>query len=110
MRSAPCCRPTPNGNRTWRTSPGGSWSFFEASQIALLLRDATTPDEVARRLAARGVTHVLFDAMARPRRLGFPAALGVFLSDPTRVRPLYRSDDNRYSVLEIQDPPVGSRP
>lgn len=75
-------------------------SVFEASQIADWLRDARTPREVRRRLAERGVTHVL-----RERRdwgIEWPPALLALLRDPALARPRYRSPDGRFELWELR--------
>ncbi len=81
-------------------------SFFEASQIAAWLAPATDVPELRRRLAVRGVSHLLVDRrlLADPRLpIGYPASLGELLQDPAQVDVLYRSPDGRFSVLELRD-------
>ncbi len=75
-------------------------SFFEASQIADWLAPAGDVAELRALLSARGVTHVLVEN--RPRGIAYPPALQQMLNDQTRVTPLYRSEDGRFSVLELR--------
>jgi hypothetical protein len=75
-------------------------SFFEASQLADWLADATTPRELAARLAARGVTHLLWDRR-RDWRIDWPASLHALLADPRRARSLYRAIDGRVELFEL---------
>lgn len=75
-------------------------SFFEVSQLADWLSDASGPDEVAARLAQRGITHVLRDGR-RQWGIAWPPALAELLGDPARARPRYRSPDGRVAVYEL---------
>lgn len=76
-------------------------SFFEASQIADWLAPAEDSGHLRRLLSERGVSHVLVEN--RPRGAVYPPTLGVLLRDPQAVRPIYRSDDGRFSVLELRE-------
>jgi len=76
-------------------------SFFEASQIAHWLAPAGDDvDHLRDRLAGRGVTHLLVDR----RNLGipYPPSLPRLLADPSLARPLYRSPDGRFDVVELR--------
>ncbi len=75
-------------------------SFFEASQIAHWLLPATDAAELHRLLSGRGVTHILLEH--RHRGAVYPETLAELLRDPRRVEPLYRSEDGRFSVLELR--------
>ena len=75
-------------------------SFFEASQIADWLSRATDSEGIKSLLADRGVSHVLIEN--RHRGAIYPAALAAFLRDPTYARPLYRSEDGRFSLLQLR--------
>ncbi len=75
-------------------------SFFEASQIADWLAPASDVAALRELLSDRGVTHVLVEN--RPQGIAYPAALGQMLNDPAEVTPLYRSEDGRFSVLELR--------
>jgi hypothetical protein len=77
-------------------------SFFEASQIADWLRDARDPDEAMRRLAARGLSHVLVHH--RDWGIDYPEALDALLADPRRAERLYRSPDGSHTLLRLRDP------
>jgi hypothetical protein len=76
-------------------------SFFEASQIADWLGSARDAEEVRRRLAERGVTHVLIEN--RNRGIDWPAPLTRLLRDPRRARPMQRTGDERYSLYALGD-------
>ncbi|MEM7355241.1 MAG: hypothetical protein AAF657_30805, partial [Acidobacteriota bacterium] len=74
-------------------------SFFEASQIAAWLAPAEDAVQLRHLLAARGVSHVLVEN--RRRGVVYPETLVSLLTDPLQVRSLYRSDDGRFSILEL---------
>jgi len=74
-------------------------SFFEASQVRAWLGGARSPDEAARRLAARGVTHVL---VARPALApGVPPALAALLADPRRAERIYAERDGAVALYAL---------
>lgn len=77
-------------------------SFFEASQIADWLGGAASADEVRRRLAERGVTHLLLDR--RPRVPDFPRPLVELVNDPASVKVVFRSSDDRFVVFRLLAP------
>ena len=81
-------------------------SIFEASQIADWLRTATTPGELEERLAAAGITHVLWEHV--DWGIEYPPALLDLLADPARAVARYRSPDGRFTVLELRSSPPGS--
>jgi hypothetical protein len=75
-------------------------SFFEASQIADWLAPATGVADLRRRLADRGITHLLVE---QPRwSIAYPQALLDMLRDPRQIELLYRSTDARFSVLALR--------
>jgi hypothetical protein len=78
-------------------------SFFEASQIADWLRSCTTPAEVAERLGARGISHVLVD---RGRHWGipWPKPLTTLLRDGSHAMLRHRSADGRFDLFELRSP------
>ncbi|UCF32838.1 MAG: phospholipid carrier-dependent glycosyltransferase [Phycisphaerales bacterium] len=73
-------------------------SFFEASQIADWLRDATSKADVQRRLEDRGITHVLVANIKWG--IAYPSALNELLRDPQHATVLFRSKDG--AVLELR--------
>ncbi len=75
-------------------------SFFEASQIADWLRPADSRARIMACLAERGITHVLVEH--KDWGIAYPPALIEVLSDDNLMRPVYRSPDNRFDVLELQ--------
>jgi len=83
-------------------------SFFEASQIADWLRDARGPEEVARRLAERGISHVLVHD--RDWGIDYPEALERLLADPRRAERLYRSADGSHTLLRLRAPREAAPP
>jgi hypothetical protein len=76
-------------------------SFFEASQLADWLRGAQSEDEIAARLAARGISHVLRDRR-RDWGIDWPPALLALLGDETRATRRYLSPDRRVEVWELR--------
>lgn len=76
-------------------------SFFEASQVSHWL-DTPSPEEVARRLGERGISHVLVDR--RPRGTRYPRALLELIQDPARARPLHA--DERHVLLALLGRPL----
>jgi len=74
-------------------------SFFEASQIADWLRPAAGKSQVMDRLAERGITHVLIEH--EDWGIAYPPSLLEVLSDPGLARPVHRSADARFDVLEL---------
>lgn len=74
-------------------------SFFEASQMAELLRPARDAAELAARLRTLGVTHLLWHD--RDRGIAWPPALGDLLADPALARPAYRTPHGRDTVYEL---------
>ena len=75
-------------------------SCFEASQITDWLRGAAgSQREVRERLAARGITHVLI--ADKDWGIDYPQSLKELLSVPDSAKPIYRSDDGRFTVLEL---------
>jgi len=79
-------------------------SCFEASQIADWLRSAGSLREVRERLDARGITHILI--ADKDWGIDYPAPLKALLSTPDLARPVYRSDDARFTLLELNRPSV----
>lgn len=75
-------------------------SFFEASQIADWLSRSADSDGIASLLADRGVSHVMVEN--RYRGAVYPPTLAAFLRDPTYAQPLYRSEDGRFSILQVK--------
>ncbi len=74
-------------------------SFFEASQIADWLAPAADLAELRSLLRERGVSHVLLEHQLRGAV--YPPPLEALLRDPAEAVPVYRSEDGRYSVLEL---------
>lgn len=75
-------------------------SFFEASQMADVLKPARTPEDVARILRSLGVTHVLW--RDTDYGIAYPAALFELLNDPHESRLLHRSPDGPDRLYEIR--------
>ena len=74
-------------------------SFFEASQIVDWLEDCRSTQEIADRLRARGVTHVLLSL--GPPRVSYPDLLFQTLQNPAHAQPIYR--DERFLLFELRD-------
>jgi hypothetical protein len=88
-------------NQTWFLARESlADSFFEASQLADWLGDAHDADAAAAKLAARGVTHVLWDRR-RDWGIPWPAGLRDLLADPARATRRYRSPDGLVEVYEL---------
>ena len=83
-------------------------SMFEASQLADWLRDPTSVDGVAAKLRAAGVTHVLVEHVNWG--IVWPEAFRALLADPRRARPVYRSPEGRFTLLELRLEPAAARP
>jgi hypothetical protein len=76
-------------------------SFFEASQVALLMAPAETPEDLARRLRARGISHLL--VAADDWGISYPQAFWDLLSDAEATVPLFTSADGRYRILKLPE-------
>ncbi len=74
-------------------------SFFEASQINELLRSAGGLAGIDRALAELGITHLLIEN--RDRYVPWPESLYRYLNDRTRTRPLLRTSDGAYDLVEV---------
>ncbi len=74
-------------------------SFFEASQITAWLAPAPDADAVSELLTGRGVTHIL--AEHRFRGTNYPETLLELLRDPRFAKPIYGSEDGRFSIFEL---------
>lgn len=77
-------------------------SFFEASQVADWLRSAADKSQVRRRLSARRITHILI--ANKDWQIAYPPSLTELIADPRWARPLYRSSDGMFAVLELASP------
>jgi hypothetical protein len=75
---------------------------FEASQISDWLRGKPV-EGVAEALAGRRVSHVLL--FGRRHLADYPPGLLQLLDDPTHARPLWRSRDQVWELLELTRPP-----
>jgi len=75
-------------------------SFFEASQMADVLKPARTTEDVRSILRSLGVTHVLW--RDTDYGIAYPAALFELLNDPHASRLLYRSSDGSDWLFEIR--------
>lgn len=75
-------------------------SFFEASQIADWLAPAASVAQLRELLAEQGVTHLLIES--RDRGIAYPAALFALLDDPRQAEVVYRSPDERFSVVALR--------
>ena len=75
-------------------------SVFEASQVADWLRGAEDAEGVRRLLRDAAVTHVLFERV--DWGIDYPASFLGWLQDPERAAPVFRSDDGRFTVLEVR--------
>ncbi len=75
-------------------------SFFEASQIADWLRPATSKAELRRRLADRGITHVLMGRY--DWGIAYPRVLDAMLADPGYARIFYWAEDDEFLLLELK--------
>jgi len=74
-------------------------SFFEASQIAELLRRAESGPGIATTLRGMGITHLLIEN--RDRGIDYPESLADFLNDGRLVESIYRSPDDRFDVARL---------
>lgn len=90
-----------NSNHLFRCRPTTCWanSFFEAPQVDHWLADAADPEEMARRLAARGVTHVAWTG--RPRTAP-PRTLLLMLSRPDLATLVFAEAADRLWRLETR--------
>ena len=76
-------------------------SFFEASQTRQLVKGCATKLEVSELLRAQGLTHILIEN--RDLGVPYPTAFREFLSAPEGLaEQVYRSEDDRFIVLELQ--------
>jgi len=75
-------------------------SFFEASQLDAWLSTARTEDQIRELLRERGITHVLFEH--HDWGIPYSPVLISFLEDPAFARPIYRSPEGRFTVLELR--------
>lgn len=76
-------------------------SFFEASQTRQLVKGCATKLEVGEVLRAQGLTHILIEN--RDLGIPYPTAFREFLSAPEGLaEQVYRSQDDRFIVLELQ--------
>ncbi|MCP4654617.1 MAG: hypothetical protein GY856_04260 [bacterium] len=75
-------------------------SFFEASQIAEWLRPAATVAELRRRLAERGITHLLVEN--KDWSIAWPESLDRLLRDPQQIEVLFRSENGRFTLLRLR--------
>ncbi len=75
-------------------------AVFEASQVADWLRSAADVESVGRLLRAARVTHVLFERV--DWGIDYPESFAAWLRDPQRAAPVFRSDDGRFTVLEVR--------
>ncbi|MEO8505745.1 MAG: hypothetical protein ABI609_17755 [Acidobacteriota bacterium] len=75
-------------------------AVFQSSQIADWLRPLADKSAVLGELHAAGITHILFEDVDWGIR--YPPALIELLADPALAQPVYRSDDRRFTVLEVR--------
>jgi hypothetical protein len=76
-------------------------SFFEASQLSELFWKNPTVSGMSSVFHTLGITHVLVH-VPNTWDVRYPVALNVFLTDPGRATPLYRSMNGEYLVLGIR--------
>jgi len=74
--------------------------IFEASQVADWLRGGGDVEGVRRLLRSAGVTHLLVERV--DWGIDYSAGFRELLADPRRAVPVFRSEDGRFSVLEVQ--------
>jgi len=72
-------------------------SFFEASQLNDLIKDADRRADLATLFARLGVTHVLVE---REDWVPYPDGLWRYLGDPARAAPIYRDDS--FTLYELR--------
>jgi hypothetical protein len=75
-------------------------SVFEASQVADWLRGAEDAEGTSRLLRSAAVTHVLFERV--DWGIDYPDGFLRWLQDPQRAAPIFRSEDGRFTVLEVR--------
>jgi len=74
-------------------------SFFEASQTNSLLQAEQGVSGIEKALAELEITHLLIEN--RDRFIPWPQSLYEFLNDPDLARPIHRTSDSVYDVVEI---------
>jgi len=74
-------------------------SFFEASQIADWLAPASSVLQLRQLLAARGISHILFEH--RDHGIKYPRALMDLMADPGSARLLYPTKDELFEIYEL---------
>lgn len=74
-------------------------SVFQASQIADGLKNATTPEEIHRHLAAAGVTHIL--AMEHSEGATYPPALLATIAEKKGLRVLFHDPKSSSNLFEV---------
>ena len=75
-------------------------SFYAASHMNEILREAATPDELSAVFRAHGITHVLLKSV--DRGINYPPAVFAFLRDPARAKPVSATANGRFVLLELK--------